>query len=97
MTYPTTTAIRFLEVVTGHFGVIETSADDPLDALLIEDLRPDELDIVEVLMDMEDAFGVEISDDEADPFTVVNGHTGKTLRDLLALVDRKVAGKAVAA
>jgi acyl carrier protein len=90
MTDPRT---RFLTVITSHFGAVITTQADPLDALIVEDLKPDELDIAEIAMDLEDAFGVSISDDELEPFTVANAHAGKTLRDLLALIEGKVAGK----
>lgn len=50
------------------------------DAALVADLGATSLDFVELVMAVEDVFGVEISDTEADKLV--------TLDDLVALVDR---------
>lgn len=81
---------RFLSIVTKHFGAIETAATDPLDALIVDELQPDELDMVEVAMALEDEFGIAITDDQLAPFMPAHGHAGKTLRDLLALIEETV-------
>lgn len=49
---------------------------------LSEDLGADSLDIVEMMMSMEDEFGIEINDDDAKEF--------KTIADLIAYIDAKL-------
>lgn len=49
------------------------------DALIVQDLGADSLDLVELLMSFEDEFGVSISDDEAQNF--------KTVKDIFDAVD----------
>lgn len=85
---------RFLALIARHFGCIETAAREPLDALIVEDLRPDSLDIVELSMALEDEFDVALSDDELEPFDPAYNHTGKTLRDLFALLEAKIGERA---
>ena len=48
---------------------------------LSEDLGADSLDIVEMMMSIEEAFGIEIDDDAAKDF--------KTIADLIAYIDAK--------
>jgi acyl carrier protein len=42
-----------------------------LDASFIDDLGADSLDIVELLMEMEEAFGVEIADEELEKISTI--------------------------
>ncbi|MBR5478749.1 MAG: acyl carrier protein [Clostridia bacterium] len=49
---------------------------------LSEDLGADSLDIVEMIMSIEDEFGIEIDDDDAKGF--------KTIADLIAYIDAKL-------
>lgn len=81
----TDTRTRFLAVLTGHFGAIETAEADILDAVFLRDLKPDSLDVIEVILDLEDALGILISDDEAMALS-----EKVTLREMLALVEGKV-------
>lgn len=91
----TDTRTRLLATVTSTLGAIEYTTEDPLDAK-IEDICKDSLDIVDLIMCVEDEFGITISDEEADVFTSHIGQAAKTLRDLHALVDSKVNKKVAA-
>lgn len=81
---------QFLATVTSLLGTIETLATDPLDALIVTELRPDSLDMVELAMALEDEFGVSIADHELEPFDPMRGDNGKTLRDLFEVVRGKM-------
>ena len=54
----------------------QLSIDNPdtitLETSLTEDLEADSLDAVEVIMALEDEFGIEIPDEEAEHFKTVN-------------------------
>ena len=52
------------------------------EASYIEDLGADSLDTVEMIMEFEDEFGIEIPDEEAENLTTV-GESIKYLEDLL--------------
>ncbi len=53
-----------------------------LDASYIEDLGADSLDTVEMIMEFEDEFGIEIPDEDAEDLTTV-GESINYLEDLL--------------
>lgn len=53
------------------------------DSTLQGDLRLDSLDIVELVMNLEDEFAIEIPDDEIEPM--------KTVADVVAYMERRVA------
>ncbi len=72
-----TTFERIRELVNEHTG-IEKSEITPA-ATLAGDLAMDELDIVEVVMNVEEEFGIEIDDEVADDFI--------TIKDLTSHVD----------
>ncbi len=84
-------ATRLLALVTREFGAIETTADDQLDAVLTTDLKGDSLHRILLLMEIEDEFGIQISDDEDEAL----GHDA-TLRSVLELIERKLAEKVAA-
>ena len=84
-------ATRLLALVTREFGAIETTADDPLDAVLTTDLKGDSLHRISLIMEIEDEFGIQISDDEDEAL----GHDA-TLRSVLGLIERKLAEKVAA-
>lgn len=84
-------ATRLLALVTREFGAIETTADDPLDAVLTTDLKGDSLHRISLIMEIEDEFGIQISDDEDE----VLGPDA-TLRSVMGLIERKLAEKVAA-
>jgi acyl carrier protein len=53
-----------------------------LDASYVEDLGADSLDTVEMIMEFEDEFGIEIPDEDAEDLTTV-GESIDYLEDLL--------------
>ena len=63
------TADRVKKIVVEHLGVEEEKVTP--DASFIDDLGADSLDIVELVMAFEEAFGVEIPDDAAEKITTV--------------------------
>lgn len=82
---------RLLSLVEREMGSIVTLADDPLDAVLTTDLKGDSLDRVTLMMQIEDEFGVQISDDEDEALG-----PDATLRSVLGLIERKLAEKVAA-
>ena len=82
---------RLLALVTREFGAIETTADDLLDAVLTTDLKGDSLHRISLIMEIEDEFGIQISDDDDEAL----GHDA-TLRSVLGLIERKLAEKVAA-
>ena len=54
-----------------------------LEASFIEDLGADSLDSVELIMDLEEHFGVEIPDEDAEKL--------KSIRDAISYIERKKA------
>ena len=66
------------EIVGGVLGISPDRARG--DAALVADLGATSLDFVEMVMAVEDVFGVEISDTESDRLVTVD--------DVIALIDR---------
>lgn len=60
---------RVKNIIVDQLGV-ETNTVKP-DAKFIDDLGADSLDIVELVMAMEEEFGLEISDDDAEKIRTV--------------------------
>jgi acyl carrier protein len=52
---------------------------------VVADLGADSLDIAEIMMDLEDAFGIKLEDDQAEG--------PKTVGDIIAFIESKVAEK----
>jgi acyl carrier protein len=68
---------RAQEIIADHFGVA-LSAVTP-DADITQDLGADDLDLIELVMEMEEEFGVELADDQIERIATVG--------DLLAAVE----------
>jgi acyl carrier protein len=64
-----TTEERVREIIVELLGVDESKVT--LDASFREDLKADSLDLVELIMKIEEEFGGEISDEEAQKITTV--------------------------
>ncbi|MGG3451366.1 MULTISPECIES: acyl carrier protein [Bacillaceae] len=60
---------RVTKIIVDRLGVEESQVN--LDAKFKEDLGADSLDVVELVMELEDEFDVEISDDDAEKITTV--------------------------
>ena len=61
---------RVIEILQDKLGIDEISSDDNL----IEDIGADSLDIIELVMEMEREFGIQILDDEIDDNFTTVGH-----------------------
>jgi acyl carrier protein len=60
---------RVKEVLTEQLGIDENEITD--EASFTEDLDADSLDLVELIMELEDQFGIKISDDDAQKIQTV--------------------------
>ena len=60
---------RVKEVLTEQLGVDETEINE--EARFQEDLDADSLDLVELIMELEDQFGIKISDEDAQKIQTV--------------------------
>ncbi|MBQ7717979.1 MAG: acyl carrier protein [Clostridia bacterium] len=71
------TVERVIKVLADH---LEMEPSEITEETTFEDLGVDSLDSVEIMMEMEDEFGVEIKPAEA----------GKSVKDLVAYIDEKL-------
>ena len=77
MTATTNTDVKVRSLISEHFGVGEDEIK--LESSFTDDLGADSLDIVELLMAMEDAFHLEIPDEQAESI--------KTVKDAIDYID----------
>ncbi|RDE05420.1 acyl carrier protein [Sphingomonas aracearum] len=75
------TAERVKKIVVEHLGVEPAKVTE--NAVFIDDLGADSLDIVELVMAFEEEFGVEIPDDAAEKIT--------TVKDAITYIDEHTA------
>ncbi|MDO4383303.1 MAG: acyl carrier protein [Eubacteriales bacterium] len=68
---------KIKELIVDQLGVDEDMVE--MDTNLMKDLEADSLDAVEIILGIEEAFGLEIPDEEAEKF--------ETVRDLVEYVD----------
>lgn len=57
------------KIIAEHFGVSESEIT--LETKIKEDLNADSLDVVELIMDLEDALGVKVDDEHAAQMSTV--------------------------
>ncbi|MGL5346031.1 MAG: acyl carrier protein [Peptostreptococcaceae bacterium] len=69
---------KIKSIIAEQLGIDELD-NITMDTSLVEDLEADSLDAVEVIMALEDEFGIEIPDEEAEKF--------KTVGDLYKFVE----------
>ena len=74
-------AAQVKQLVVEHLGVDEGKVTDQ--AKFVDDLGADSLDIVEFVMALEEAFGIEISDEDAEKI--------QTVGDAIAYVEKVTA------
>ena len=61
--------VRVKKIIVDQLGVDESEVVPT--ASFVEDLNADSLDLVELIMSLEEAFGMEISDEEAEKIVTV--------------------------
>ncbi len=61
---------KLKEMIVNQLGIEEEKITN--DATLTDDLAADSLDIVEFVMNVEEEFGIEISDEDAEKLTTVS-------------------------
>ena len=84
----TDTETKMIALIRDLFGELVTDLDAPVPNAA----KLDSLDMIELVMETEEKFSVEITDDEADPFTRLAD--GKTVRQWCQLVDQKLGAPA---
>jgi acyl carrier protein len=71
---------RLKKIIVEQLGVDE--ADVKLEASFVDDLNADSLDLVELVMSLEEEFGTEISDEDAENI--------RTVQDAVDYVDERL-------
>lgn len=78
-----TTQERVIKVIIEELGVKEKEVKP--ESIFIEDLGADSLDTVELIMALEEEFGIEIPDDDAEK--------AKTVGDVITYIDESLKQK----
>lgn len=73
---------KIRDIIADHLEIEEVENIKP-EASLMNDLEADSLDAVEVMMDIEDEFDIEIPDEDAEEF--------KNIKDIVEYVESKIA------
>lgn len=68
---------QVIEILKDKLGIDEISSDDHL----IEDIGADSLDIIELVMEIEKEFNIQIPDDEVDQNFTTVGHLIDYIQD----------------
>ena len=71
------------QIIVEQLGVDEGQVDN--NASFVDDLGADSLDIVELVMAFEEAFSIEIPDEDAEKIT--------TVKDAVGYIEKQTAGK----
>jgi len=74
---------RVKQIIVEQLGVDESQVD--MNASFVDDLGADSLDIVELVMAFEEAFEIEIPDEDAEKIA--------TVRDAVEYIDKRTAQK----
>ncbi len=74
------TKAKVVQIITDQLGVTEDEVVEK--AKFIEDLGADSLDTVELIMELEDEFGLEIPDEDAESL--------KSVKDALTYIDENL-------
>lgn len=70
---------KVVSIISEQIGISEDSINKYSD--IVRDLGADSIDIVQLLMAMEDEFGVTVTEDDADSL--------KTVGDIVSLIDNR--------
>ena len=73
---------KIRDIIADHLEIEEVENIKP-ETSLMNDLEADSLDAVEVMMDIEDEFDIEIPDEDAEEF--------KNIKDIVSYVESKIA------
>lgn len=90
-----TTAQRLCETIEGMIGCDPIDPKELSDPELMERLKMDSLDMVELVMAVEEDFNIAITDDEVEAFRPTPAEKQKPMSDLVKLIDSKLSEKAI--
>lgn len=82
-------AARVATIIADFTGEDLSRFADPRTVTLAKDLSLDSLDLVELSMEIEDVFSIEITDDETAALGMDGPAKSVTIGDVVALIERK--------